>query len=327
MQKASAAFLGFKETSMEAASMATNDPSEVREPYTSASYITSGRRAILDSLERTIERGRSMQIIIGEEGAGKSYILRKLYERLSDRCMVIYLPYPRISLAQILREGLHQLGVRTRGDSEAEGAAIFRAVLSRIGQSGKTTLLIIDDAQFMGSDVVNDLMDLWEEFSHGIKGEVFSILLAGTDALCSKIRPEARSEVFVDPFVRLLPLAKLDTEAYIRSRFGESALFSDSAVEAVHRLSGGRPKMISRICSEAIGRASQTTGSVSARMIREIGRDRFLIVSPDKAVTPSLEIQEPKVRAKEATDRRRFPGMASVKRGLSYLRSITAALL
>ena len=313
-----------KKTRMDSHGTATNDPTKSRDSGILTSYLSSGRRAILDSLERTIERGRSIQIIIGDEGVGKSYILHKLRERLSGRCMMIYLPFPRITLAEILREGLHQLDVKTNGESEAEQSALFRAVLHRIRQAGRTMVLMVDEAQFMGSDVLKDLMELWREAfdSHG--GEVFSIVLAGTDGLWYKIGPEAETETMSVSFVQIPPLSRVDTDAYIRSRFGQSAVFQDSAVDMIHSLSGGRPKSISRICAEAIERADKADGPVTARMILEIGHDRFLIVSPDKGVPPPLPVQEPEAEAKSKDRRIRSRGVAKVKRGLNYLRSITS---
>lgn len=313
-----------KEIRMNSHDTVLNDPSKSREQGASSNYLSSGRRAILDSLERTIERGRSMQIILGEEGVGKSYILNELRERLTDRCMVIYLPVARISLAEILREGLHQLDVKTNGESEAEQSALFQAVLHRIRQSGRTMVLMIDEAQFMGADVINDLMKLWREASNGSRGEVFSIVLAGTDELSYKIRPEAKEETMSLSFVRISPLSRVDTDSYIRSRFGQSTFFQDPAVEAIYSLSGGRPKSISRICAEAIERAHKVDGPVTVKMIREIGHDRFLIVSPDKGLPPPLPVQEPEGKATRKEGRIRSRGMAKVKRGLSYLRSITS---
>ena len=326
-----------------------NSPPPKKNAASLLSYLPSGRRAILDSLERAIERGRFLQMIIGDEGTGKSYMIQQLRERLARKWEVVHLPYPRISLAEILREGLHQLGVTTRFSLQSDGVALFRAALHRFRQAGKSVILVVDDAQFMGMAGVCELIDLWNEVSGDGEDEAFSILLAGTDALQAKMhqakmrlavkeksfrkRPlEATPlekplptpiQLSLDDFTtRLLPFTELDTEAYVRGFYGKSAVFLDSAVAQIHLLSGGRPNLIDQICTEAIARASSPVGLVSTRLVSEIGRDRFLLVSPVREEAPRVPLPATdggQISRPDSPSR----GVTAIKRGLDYIRSFT----
>ena len=181
----------------------------------------------------------------------------------------------------------------------------------------------------MGMAGVCELVDLWKEVSGNSEDEAFSILLAGTESLQPKIRLAMKEnpvegKPIDDITTRLLPFTELDTEAYVRGFYGKSAVFLDSAVPQIHLLSGGRPSLIDQICTEAIARASSPVGLVSARLVSEIGRDRFLLVSPVREEPPGV----PAPAADRGAVSRPGPrsrGGTVIKRGLDYIRSITTS--
>ena len=184
-------------------------------------------------------------------GHGKTTMCRVLLHRLPENVDVALILNPVFSSEELLAAVCEELGVRYAkgGSGQTLGDALSRH-LEAHARRGKT-LLIVDDAQRLGLEVVDELCRLASLES--ADGKLLRIILIGEPGL---IEPLGRLSQAIVAGHHLLPLAEPETCAYVRHRLsiagGAHDLFDVEALRDVHHLSGGVPRVINTICDRAL---------------------------------------------------------------------------
>jgi ATP-dependent Clp protease ATP-binding subunit ClpA len=95
---------------------------------------------IIEILQVLVRRHRSNPVLVGSNGAGKSALLRNIAQRICDGNLI-----PAMKGKTLLELDLDEItaGIKYRGELEER----FRIVLSKVKESAKNTILIIDDIQ------------------------------------------------------------------------------------------------------------------------------------------------------------------------------------
>ncbi|MEM6578923.1 MAG: AAA family ATPase, partial [Pseudomonadota bacterium] len=164
--------------------------------------------------------------------------------------------------------------------------------------AGRRVVLIIDEAQNLGADMLEELRMLTNVNSG--TDEVLQIILTG--------QPELR-ELITQPSLRqfaqrvmatfhLNPFSADETEAYIRHRLkivgGTGQEFDQLAIRAIHNQSNGIPRLINKIAEIALvyAAASDET-SVMVSTIAEIKKDGISLESRQTPYVLSSSVDEP----------------------------------
>jgi general secretion pathway protein A len=178
---------------------------------------------------------------------------------------------PRMLLAFKLDTGVQ---------SEIERLRIFSQFLENLAAEGRRSVLIIDEAQNLPFDALEELRML---SNLNADMPVLQVILAGQPGLkailCQPELEQFAQRVVVD--YALEPLDRPDTCRYIRHRIlvaggkGE-ALFGEDACDVVHHYSNGVPRVINVLCETALvyGFAEQTP-SIGAQLIHDVADDRL----------------------------------------------------
>ncbi len=191
-------------------------------------------------LEYALESQGQFALLTGEVGCGKSLLVSRLMSKLGDDVTVglINRSYRGLSsiqplVAQALNAGQHA--------------------------PGRRTLLIVDEAQNLSADLLEELRLL----SNGNSKEtVLQILLVGQSELRATLkRPELRQFAQrISAHFHLAALKDHQTHAYIQYRLqmvgGDLALFTTDAMDFVHAHTGGVPRLINQLCHYALVQAT-----------------------------------------------------------------------
>jgi hypothetical protein len=144
---------------------------------------------------------------------------------------------------------------------------------------GRRTVLIIDEAQNMSAETLEELRMLSNV--NADKDQVLQVILIGQRELREMLqRPDLvqfAQRIGVD--YHLEPLSEGETSDYIRHRCktagGRVELFSDQACQQVYRFTGGVPRLINLLCDTSLvyGYAEQRE-KVDAALIKDVAQDK-----------------------------------------------------
>jgi general secretion pathway protein A len=225
------------------------------------------------------ERGGFVQLT-GEVGTGKTTTCRYLLSQLPEGVDVALIVNPILTPEELLAAVCDELGAvypvegRTR---KALVDALYRHLLA-VHARGRRTVLIIDEAQNLGVDALEQLRLLTNLETSTEK--LLQIILIGQPELTDLLgRRELRQVAQrVTARYHLQPCSERDTRAYIARRLqvaGQNLrLFEPGALHAVHRTSRGVPRLINVICDRALlGAFAEGKRVVSPRTVRRAARE------------------------------------------------------
>ena len=220
-------------------------------------YFTPSHRQALDSIEEGIEHFRGFMVLVAEPGMGKTALLNKLMDELSDSAQVVFLFQTLCNSRELLCFILNELEVDHTGmDVVAMHRALNQALLEEMLR-GRRFVLIVDEAQNLQEPVLETIRLLSDfETTHS---KLIQIVLAGQPQLAEKLtKPslvQLRQRISVLSSLKLLSAAQ--TEEYVEHRLRASGwtgkhLFTSEAVAAIAESSAGIPRSINNLCFNAM---------------------------------------------------------------------------
>jgi general secretion pathway protein A len=220
-------------------------------------YFSPSHREALTSLKEGIENFRGFMMLVAEPGMGKTTLLNKLMEELSDSARVVFLFQTQCSSRELLCYILNELEVDHAGmDAVAMHRALNQALLEEMLR-GRRFVLIVDEAQNLQEPVLETIRLLSDfETTHS---KLIQIVLAGQPQLAQTLMKDSlvqlRQRVAV--LANLRSLTPIETAAYIEHRlrasgWSDKVLFSSDALDQIAESSGGVPRSINNLCFNAL---------------------------------------------------------------------------
>jgi general secretion pathway protein A len=219
-------------------------------------YLSRQHAKAVTMLEYGLASQAAFTLLTGEIGSGKTTLIRSLLRSLGSNVMVGLVSNAHGRFRSIHGWVLSALGIVPNDDSDiAQYEALVDSFVREYGR-GRRTLLILDEAQNLSVDVLEELRLLSNVNSE--TDLVLQIMLVGQPELRQKLlRPELRQfaqRISVD--FHLKPLDLAETHAYIRHRLrvagGDEDLFLADAVEFVYAQTGGVPRLVNHLCDFAL---------------------------------------------------------------------------
>jgi tripartite-type tricarboxylate transporter receptor subunit TctC/type II secretory pathway predicted ATPase ExeA len=255
--------------------------------YENPSYREAYRHLLWGLTER-----RGLMTLIGAVGTGKTTILRHLVARSKPAVRCIVAEYPPSSFDELLTFTCRELGVQRsdRGGRLDQVTALKQALLDSHADN-VTIALLLDEAQQLPEEALEGVRLLSNLESGGEKA--LQTVLAGQPELHGNLdRPSlAPLKQRIAFWGRLDRLKHGEIAAYIEYRlrvagYRGPTLFGPQAVEAIGFYSGGVPRLINVLCSDALVAAHRTSQRlVSPDIIVETAR--ALHIGPAFDFTPS----------------------------------------
>lgn len=196
--------------------------------------------------------------ITGEVGTGKTTVLRTLLGQLQEEDFrTAFIFNPRLSSLDLLRSINREFGIPADGSDRGELLAALNAFLLEENARGRTVVLVIDEAQNLAPEVLEEIRLLSNLETETEK--LVQIVLAGQPELARVLsRTELRQlsqRITVRYHLRTMDYA--DACAYIGHRLevagsrGE-VTFTRGALRRIYRFSGGLPRRINVLCDRAL---------------------------------------------------------------------------
>ena len=218
-------------------------------------YESRQHREALARLEFAVEE-KDLALLVGDIGSGKTMLSRALIDRLGEQRPVVLLINPRMTPAQLLRSIARGLGVepaRFRNDLLDQ----IHTRLFELYESRSEPVLIIDEAQLVPSKATFDEIRLLTNFQLDDQN-LLSVILIGQPELSRRLDREVYAALRQRIGIRysLGPLPLEETIEYIEHRIrvagGTRNPFSRPAMEEIHAVSGGIPRLINTLATTAL---------------------------------------------------------------------------
>ena len=220
-------------------------------------YLSQGHREALAHLLYGTQSG-GFVMLSGEVGTGKTTICRCFLEQLPEKCDVALILNPRLTTVELLATLRDELGIAGDADetSPRQLVDVINRYLLAAHARGRTTLLLIDEAQNLRPEVLEQLRLLTNLETNEKK--LLQILLVGQPELQTLLaRPSMRQVAQrITARYHLCTLSSAEVGHYVRHRLSvaqcQRRLFNDVALRRLAQLSAGVPRLINLICDRAL---------------------------------------------------------------------------
>ena len=242
-------------------------------------YLSGKHRMALTLLEYGLMNQAGFTVISGGIGTGKTTLIRKLLNDIDPTLKVGLISNTHQTFGDLLQWIALAYDLPHQGKDKVQLYQEFMDFIIQEYAQGRRTVLIVDEAQNMPADTLEELRMLSNV--NADKDQVLQIILVGQRELRETLkRPDLvqfAQRIGVD--YHLEPLDAEETSDYIRHRCktagGKAELFSDQACQLIHQYSGGVPRLINLLCDTALvyGYAEQRD-RVDATLVEEVAKEK-----------------------------------------------------
>jgi len=221
-------------------------------------FLTRHTQEALACLTYGIESRKGFVLLTGEVGTGKTTLINKLLAWLRAQKMATAFVFnSRLEVPQFLDYMMADFGIP--GESKEKSQVLMRLynwLLERY-RAGETAVLIVDEAQNLSEEVLEEIRMLTnlETFTE----KLLQIVLVGQPELEQKLKQpqlrQLRQRLTLRAKTQALSLE--ETQAYVQQRLRIAGatgdpIFDPEAVTLVHRYAAGIPRVINLICEHCL---------------------------------------------------------------------------
>jgi general secretion pathway protein A len=228
------------------------------------SYFFPGEQYLraLDFMRRVLCSRVSAGVLTGERGVGKSLLVRSFVASLDDRILVAHLQRTDVGPREFLLEVLRQFGVDLDREDRTDRRLLLERYVTHQVSNGRICLLIVENAQSMQPLVLEELRHIasWEADGQ----RLVKLLLLGQPLLNHVVDSPRMAKLIPAgvPRVSIAPLSEDQLSAYVAHRLRVAGasdpdrVLSHTLMPLLHRLSGGVPSVVNRLCERTLAVAA-----------------------------------------------------------------------
>jgi general secretion pathway protein A len=263
--------------------------------YTNAVYEEAYASLLYGIRER-----KGFIVLTGEVGTGKTTLLFRLMGNLKEPIHYVFCYNTTLTFEELLSFVCEDFGLQAEGKSRLQRIQRLNTFLLSCLQQGGTGVLLIDEAQNLSDDVLENLRLLSNLETPSEK--LLQIVLAGQPELENNLAQtrlrQLKQRVAIRARLDVLKDREVGPFIYHRLRFvgyESSELFPQETIDRICKYARGTPRLINAICDNALLVAYSTDQKViSVEIIEEVAHDlRLTIESADvrdeAAGTPRVE--------------------------------------
>jgi general secretion pathway protein A len=259
-------------------------------------FFTGQHHEALSVLEYGLSSSKAVTLLVGDAGTGKTTLLHAALQ--SERCRsvrTVFLSNPTLTRAEFYETLADQfeLGPRAK-QSKATLLAALEAVLRDRRKRGETTALVVDEAQSLSYELLEEIRLLTN--METLTEKLLPVALAGQPELTTRLNEPALRQLKQRVALRcqIGALTLQETAGYISSRIktagGDTArFFTREAVTLIHEHSRGIPRTISVICDNAlVSGFALSKQPINRDIVLEVCRDFDLCAATVSSPTPGI---------------------------------------
>jgi general secretion pathway protein A len=253
-------------------------------------FLSKSHEEALAHLNYAISEGDGFVEITGEVGTGKTTLCRALLESLDQETVAAYIFNPKLGPKQLLKTISDELGILYDQDNTKDLIDKLNAFLLRQKAEGKRVLILIDEAQNLTKNVLEQLRLLSNLETN--KEKLLQIILVGQPELAKMLESHELRQLGqrITLRYRLSELSRSETQDYIQYRLNVAAQrkgihFERAAGNHIYKYSKGVPRLVNIACDRALLTAfglnqHRITGAIAKAAIAELnGRGRHRSVA------------------------------------------------
>ena len=257
--------------------------------------LTSMHSEALSNLRYAIESRKGLTLLVGEAGAGKTTVIRAALEQQSQRVHCVHWHNPALTRDEFVELLSVRFGLSDRArESKATFLIELEELLRKRHASGETTVLIIDEAQSLPLELIEEIRLLANIETETEK--LLTLIIAGQPELADRLNDVRLRQLKQRIVLRceLNPLTVQETAAYLAGRVraagGAAAeVFTRDAVMLIHERAKGVPRTINVLADNALlAGFAMGRRPVGARIVEEVSRDFDFGAAPNRppAIAP-----------------------------------------
>lgn len=242
-------------------------------------YSAKHREAFNHLLYGVRERKGFVQLT-GEVGAGKTTICRAMLEKLNEEYETALILNPILDANGLMKAIAMEFGIDVQGKDRIDTLSAINLFLLGLVEHGKDAVLIIDEAQDLTDELLEQVRLLSNLETDDQK--LLQIVLMGQPELRDRLNAHNLRQLRQRITVRyhLKPLDRDEMLNYIQHRIHVSGgngapYFTRGAIWRVHRYTRGIPRLINALCDKCllagfVNQTEQIDFQLAGRAIREL---------------------------------------------------------
>lgn len=219
---------------------------------------------ILKNRLEFVKENKTMALITGNPGMGKTFVIRNFLNELnSNLYKIVYICMSTITTYEFYKQLCYELGI----EPPFKKVDMFREIQDRIINLSKdkkiNVIIVLDEAQYLKPSILNDLKLL---FNFDIDSKNYaSLILVGQPVLNSILKRniyDALSQRITVSY-NMCGINKIELNDYIDSRIrlahGNNGIFNEQAIEAIFNACNGSIRIVNNIITKSliIGKSKQ----------------------------------------------------------------------
>jgi len=213
-------------------------------------FASSNHQRAMSYLQYGLDQGEGFIVVTGPIGTGKTTIARNLLNNIADDSIIAaQLVTTKLDPKELLELVASEFKIAIKGNSKAELLQSIEQFLIDLNRQGKRALLIVDEAQNLPIETVEELRML-SNFQLDNKPLIQSFLLGQEelkDIIQAPNMEQFRQRIIAS--AHLKPLTNDEVKEYINHRLHQAGcnkenLFSDDGFNVIHEKTLGVPRKI-----------------------------------------------------------------------------------
>ncbi len=210
----------------------------------------------LSSLDYIMQQREGFCLVTGEPGTGKTTLINVCKEKWQEQAEIALILTPRLSPDEFLLSVLEDLQVHLQDKNKNEIMKAFRDFLITKHEQGKLVIIIVDEAQNVPDETLEELRLLSNLETN--KEKLLQIILLAQPELEERLKGDKLRQLNqrITERISLTPLSKTETIEYINYRLmkaGKGFMKIEGMVaDPIYKFSAGIPRIINLIASRTI---------------------------------------------------------------------------
>ncbi|MEK6683917.1 MAG: AAA family ATPase [Nitrospirota bacterium] len=243
-------------------------------------YNSKHHTEALIRLKYAAEERKGLALLVGDVGAGKTTLARRLLDELDEKSYesaLLIVIHGAITSEWLLRKISVQLGVEKPAETKTDLLGQLYHRLAEIHNQKKKAVVLIDEAQMLQT------REIMEEFRGILNIELdghklVTFILFGLQEIDQHLALDEPLRQRVAIRYRLPAFTEASTEEYVKYRLQiagcKKEIFTQTAYAALHQYAKGMPRLINTLCDNALLEAYlRKKDRVDHDMIHEIAID------------------------------------------------------